>query len=112
VQNNFGVAIGAGPMAYPLQFKPQFLIVVGFSIVNQVNGMIFIAERLLSTGQVNNAQPATAQATSPGGRKVNSTLVRAAVDEGANLGVQIAPVYRLIVLGINACNATHFDIGF
>jgi len=37
-------------------------------------------EGLPPTGQVDNAQPATAQATSTGGGEVNSTLVRPAVN--------------------------------
>src|SRR3970282_2802779 len=61
MDNDFGVSAGAKPVALGDQEGPQLLVVIDLAVVDDPNGFVLIADRLLSTAQVDDLQPSMAQ---------------------------------------------------
>ncbi len=71
-------------MAAVHQIRAKFTIVVDFSVENDPDGVVFIAERLMTTREIDDGKPAKAQAYVSG--NVVAGVVRAAVDDGIGHG--------------------------
>jgi hypothetical protein len=57
MDQNLRIRVGVKPMATSLQVLPKLWIVEDLPIVNDPDGPIFIVNRLVSTAQVDDAQP-------------------------------------------------------
>jgi hypothetical protein len=63
VHDDFGVAAGVEDVAERLQFGDQFLIVVDFAVEDDANALVFVVQRLLAGGQVDDREAAMAEPT-------------------------------------------------
>ena len=77
VDNGFSVAVGAVDMAARLKLRPQFGVVVDFAVEDDPQGAVFVAERLMAGGEVDNAETAHAESNRTCG--VDAVVVRTAV---------------------------------
>ena len=62
VDDDFGVATSVEDMTERLQFWNEFLIVVDFAVENDADRLVFVIERLLAGGQIDDREPAVAEA--------------------------------------------------
>ena len=77
VHDDFGVAAGMKRVAQRLQFGDQFLIVVDFTVEDDADAVVFVVERLLAGGQINDRQAAVAKTDA--WLDVEAAFVRAAM---------------------------------
>ena len=61
VDDDFGVAAGVEDVAQRLQFRDEFLIVVDFAVEDDADALVFVVQRLLAGGQVDDRQAAVAE---------------------------------------------------
>ena len=62
MHDHFGVAIGPEAMASPQQFLPQFREVIDFAVIGYPHRAVFVAQRLLALGHIDNGEPAMSEA--------------------------------------------------
>ncbi len=81
VQDDFRVAVGGEAMPAPLQFRAQFDVVEHLAVEDDPQAAVFIADRLVAAGEVDDAQAGVAK---PHVRiAVHAESVRAAVPNHA-----------------------------
>src|SRR5258708_1563018 len=73
MNDGFGIAIGAIAVAALLQFLAQFGVIVDFAVEDNPNCAVFVAERLVPAGDINDAQTAHADCGWPVG--INAFIV-------------------------------------
>ena len=61
MHDHFGIAARAKSVSQRLQFRHQFLIIVDFAVEHHDDALVFVVERLLAGGQVDDRQPAMAK---------------------------------------------------
>ena len=61
VDQNLGVAGSLQMMAFAFELPAQFLVVVNFSIEGYLDGLIFIAQRLGSACEIDDAEAAVTE---------------------------------------------------
>jgi len=54
VDDDFGVAAGMEDVAERLQFRDEFLVVVDFAVEDDTDAVVFVVQRLLASGQIDN----------------------------------------------------------
>ncbi len=62
VHDDFGIAAGMKNVAKRLQLGDQLLVIVDFAVEHHANALILVVQRLLAGRQVDDRQPAMAQA--------------------------------------------------
>ena len=77
VHDALGVALGVEHMAQGLQFRNQVLVVVDLAVEDDDDRAVFVEQRLLAGGHVDDRQPAVTEAHA--GLDVQAAFVRAAV---------------------------------
>ena len=78
VDDDFGVAAGVEDVAERLQFGDEFLVVVDFAVEDDADALVFVVQRLLAGGQVDDRQPAVAEPDA--GFDMQAAFVRAAME--------------------------------
>jgi hypothetical protein len=61
MDDDFCIGVGSELMAFPLQLFSQFLKIIDLPIENHPYGPVLIGQRLVSAGQIDNAQAAMSQ---------------------------------------------------
>jgi hypothetical protein len=77
VHDALGVALGVEDVAQRLQFGDQFLVVVDLAVEDHDHRAVFVEQRLLAGGDVDDGQAPVAEAQA--GLDVQAAFVRAAV---------------------------------
>ena len=77
MDDHLGVALGVEHVPQRLQLGDQLLVVVDFTVEDHHHGTVFIEQRLLAGGNVDNGQTPVAQ--SDAGLDVQAAFVRPAV---------------------------------
>src|SRR5437763_121624 len=73
----FGIAVGPIPVPLRLQLRAQFRVIIDFSVEYDPGGLVFIADRLLPGGKIDDTQAPHAQADGTG--DVKPIIIRPAV---------------------------------
>ena len=106
VNDRFCIRFGSEAVPAADQFFAQTTIVVDFSIQGNPDGLIFIRDRLMPSGEIDNAQPAIAQ--SQGAFHVMTFIVRAAMGQGTCGGTERRLFHRSPGAEvIDSANSTH-----
>src|SRR5579864_6101839 len=106
MNDGFGIAVCAIAMAASDQILPQGAMIVDFAVEDDPDGTIFIADRLMSTRNVDDAETAHAE-PDPALREesvIIGTAVRhdvAHVPQSARIGLRPFAKFKY------SCNATH-----
>jgi hypothetical protein len=61
VNDDFGVAAGVENVAECLQFRDEFLVVVDFAVEDDADALVFVVQRLLAGGQVDDGEAPMAE---------------------------------------------------
>ena len=61
MEDNLNVAVGAKAMAARLKIGPDGLMVVDFPVADEMNIALFIGDRLMAAGDVDDAEPTHCQ---------------------------------------------------
>ncbi len=77
MHDHLGVALGVEHMAQRLQFRDQLLVVVDFAVEYHHHRAVFVEQRLLAGGNVDDRQAPVTQADA--GLDMQAALVRPAV---------------------------------
>ena len=106
VDDDFGVAAGVEHVAERLQLRDQFLVVVDLAVEDDAHAVVFVVERLLAGGQVDDRQAPVPQADAR--LDMQAALVRAAMELGFVHPVQHGTIDVAPAAGIeNAGDAAH-----
>jgi hypothetical protein len=81
VDNSFSIRAGDESVPASEQFLAKFRIVINFTIQEHPDGSIFIADRLVAAGDINNAEPPMAQTDSA--IHINALVIRTAMTQSS-----------------------------
>src|SRR5439155_9066241 len=87
-----GIALCAKAMAFALQVGAETLVVVNLAVEDNLNGPVFVADRLVAAGKIDYGEPAVGEADAGTGPEALS--VGAAVGDRARHAFQRSEVDR------------------
>lgn len=98
MNQNFRVADGSKAMPLAFQFLVQLAIVVDFAVEHDLDGAVFVPERLMSARQIDDRESAVAESGAIrsllGRRNPDSTVIGAAMAENVGHPAQRCRVDR------------------
>jgi hypothetical protein len=105
MDNNLRVGLCSENMAFLLQLLPQALVIVDFAVVDNPDGLVLVTERLMPTGQINDAEAAVAK-TDPT-IEVKALIVRATMGDHLQHRAQLfLPHTSLAIFSANSAHQT------
>src|SRR6266850_200753 len=106
VDDHFRIAGRRKCVAATLQLLPKFVKVVNFAVEDRDDGSIFIADGLLTSAQVNDAQAAHSDCQIL--VKIDPGIIRTAMTDDTEHVFQDVRLHRCVILVfVNTANATH-----
>ena len=98
VDDDFGIATSVEDMTEHLQLWNEFLIIVDFPVEDDADRLILVIERLLAGGQIDDREPAVAEADAR--FDMQATFVRAAMKLRFVHAVENRAIYVAFATGI------------
>src|SRR5437868_13297884 len=95
MDDGFSVTLAAKNMTSVFELSSKLAIVIKFTVVNQPNGFILIADRLLTRFHVNDAQAPHGEADRA--RNVETGIIGAAMTDLKIHRLQRAPVCEVVI---------------
>jgi hypothetical protein len=108
VDNSFSIRAGDESVPASEQFLAKFRIVINFTIQEHPDGSIFIADRLVTAGDINNAEPPMAQTDSA--IHINALVIRTAMTQSSVHLLYVVPGDGLGMVKLkNPADSAHSD---
>jgi hypothetical protein len=106
MHNGFGVRARGETVATFYQVVMEIEIIVNFSVQHHPHFAVFIRERLMAPGNIDDAE--SPEAKSDAGRSVDAFVIRAAMNDGLRHSMDgVARYFMVLIEFKKAANAAH-----
>ena len=105
VQEDFGICVGIELVSASFQVGTKFNVIEDLSVVNDPQGLVFIVDRLITTGKVDDAEACRCKASDI--VHVNAEGIRAAMADQAKHATEETFVRALAAKIDYSCYSTH-----